>query len=38
MDTCYTTAYQVLGDAQNGLREIPTKEELIDELPEMVWL
>jgi hypothetical protein len=37
MDTCYTTAYQVLGDAQNGLREIPTKEELIDELPEMVW-
>jgi hypothetical protein len=38
MDTCYTTAYQVLEDVQNGLREIPTKEELKAELPEMVWL
>ena len=37
MDSCYTTAHQIMADVQAGTREIPTTEQLISELPLMVW-
>jgi len=37
MDTCNAYAYQVMGDVLNGLRSIPTAEELIAELPAASW-
>ena len=36
-DQCWATAYSIMADVQNGLRTIPTVEELIDEMPEFLW-
>lgn len=36
-DACWTTGYQILAECQSGSRAIPTPEELIAELPVMVW-
>lgn len=36
-DDCWEYCYQVLADVQNELRTIPTSEELVAELPEIVW-
>jgi hypothetical protein len=37
MDSCYLYLYQVDADVKNGVRPVPTANELIAELPEMVW-
>lgn len=37
MDACNAYGYQVMQDVLAELRSIPTAEELIAELPEMVW-
>lgn len=37
MDSCYAASHVILNDVQTGVREIPTKEELIAEMPVMVW-
>jgi hypothetical protein len=34
---CYTTAHQIMSDVQAGTRDIPTEEQLISEMPAMVW-
>lgn len=36
-DACWTKGYQVLAECKTGLRPVPTPDELIDELPAMVW-
>ncbi|UNG19241.1 hypothetical protein [Stutzerimonas zhaodongensis] len=36
MDACWSHCYQVMADVQGGLREQPSTEELIAELPELV--
>lgn len=36
-DACWTAGYQILAECQAGTRAIPTPEELIAELPAMVW-
>lgn len=36
-DACWTAGYQILAECQAGARAIPTPEELIAELPVMVW-
>lgn len=36
-DACWTAGYQILAACQAGTRGIPTPEELIAELPVMVW-
>jgi len=37
MDTCNALAYQIMEDVLAGNRAIPTAEELIAEIPELVW-
>ena len=37
MDACWAYAFQVQTDAQASNRTVPTAEELIAELPTMVW-
>lgn len=37
MDTCNALGYQVIADIEAGLRSIPTEEELVAEMPAMVW-
>lgn len=37
MDTCNAYGYQVIADVEAGKRPIPTAEELVAEMPEMVW-
>lgn len=37
MDACYAASHVILNDVQAGVKEIPTKEELISEMPVMVW-
>ncbi len=34
---CWTLCYQILADVKNGLRTAPTVEELLAELPVIVW-
>lgn len=36
-DACWTVGYQILAECQAETRAIPTPEELIAELPAMVW-
>jgi len=36
-DACWTKGYQILAECQAGTRPIPKPEELIAELPAMVW-
>ena len=36
-DACWTKGYEILGECQAGTRAIPTPEELIADLPAMVW-
>ena len=36
-DACWATAYNVMDDVLAGNIDIPTKEELISKLPELVW-
>lgn len=36
-DACWTAGYQILSECQAGTRAIPTPEELMAELPDMVW-
>jgi hypothetical protein len=33
----WPVVYQVMNDVEAGIRDIPTAEELISELPEMEW-
>ena len=37
MDNCNALGYQVMADCLVGLRPIPTAEELVAEMPAMVW-
>ena len=37
MDNCNAYGYQVMADCLAQLRTIPTVEELIAELPELIW-
>lgn len=37
MDNCNHQAYQILQAVLQGLRDIPSKEELLQELPQIVW-
>lgn len=37
MDACWVIAIQAADDIMNGLRTIPTPEDAIAELPQMVW-
>jgi len=37
MDNCWALSYQVLAEVKNGTRPMPTIEELIDMMPELVW-
>lgn len=37
MDTCNAYGYQVMSDCLNNLRPVPSSEELIAELPLIVW-
>ena len=36
-DAVWTAVYQIMADVEQDLRPIPTKDELIAELPELVW-
>ena len=36
-DECWAKCYQVMDDVLSGLREIPTAEELVVELPVAPW-
>lgn len=36
-DDMFATCYQIMGEAEAGARDVPTVQELLDELPEMVW-
>lgn len=36
-DACWRVSYQVMVDVKAGLRQVPTSEGLIAELPTMVW-
>lgn len=36
-DACWRKGYEILGECLAGKRNIPAPEELIAELPEMVW-
>lgn len=37
MDNCNATAYQVMADCLQGLRPIPTAEQLLSEMPSAPW-
>ena len=37
MDTCNAHGYEVMADCLAGARPIPTEEEFLGEMPEMVW-
>ena len=37
MDSVYVSAYQVLSDVENNVRELPTFETLVSELPTITW-
>ena len=37
MDNCWLIGYQVLAEVKNGERELPTEQEMISLLPELVW-
>lgn len=37
MDTCYTRAYAIMLEVEAGNRELPTFEQLLAELPAMIW-
>lgn len=37
MDECNFTGYSIIAQCKAGTRDIPTAEELIDAMPEMVW-
>jgi hypothetical protein len=37
MDTCNALAYQIMADVQAGTRPLPAEDELVAELPVMVW-
>lgn len=37
MDQCNVIAYQIMAEVKSGARPVPTFEEFIAELPEMVW-
>lgn len=36
-DACWTKGYEILAECQAGTRAVPTREELVAELPMMVW-
>lgn len=36
-DACWRVCYDVMAEVQQGTRPVPTAEELIAELPAMVW-
>jgi len=36
-DAVWAKCFQVIDEAETGIREFPSKEELIAELPEVVW-
>lgn len=36
-DACWTRGYEILAECLEGLRPIPTPQELIIELPAMIW-
>lgn len=37
MDTCYALAYQILGEVLAEQRPLPTLDELLGEMPPLVW-
>ena len=37
MDNCYMTGQTIMAEVQAGTRPLPTVEEFIAALPEMVW-
>lgn len=37
MDACYAKVFEIMAEVQNGTRSIPTEEELIAEMPPMIW-
>lgn len=36
-DACWAKGYEIMGAVLNGLRPIPTVDELLAEMPEFVW-
>lgn len=36
-DACWTRGYEILAECQAGDRQVPTREELVAELPLFVW-
>ena len=37
MDNCYALGYQIMDEVQAGTRPLPSVEEFLAELPELVW-
>ena len=37
MDNCWALSYQIMSEVKNGERDMPTIEELISMLPELIW-
>lgn len=36
-DACWSRGYEIMAEVQQGLRPIPTEQELLGELPALVW-
>ena len=36
-DQCWAKCYEIMGDVQNGTRSIPTPEQVLSELPNIIW-
>lgn len=36
-DACWSTCYQIMYDVQTGQRQLPSVEQVLSELPQIVW-
>jgi hypothetical protein len=36
-DACWAKCYQIMSEVQGGTRSIPTPEEILSELPNIIW-